>query len=299
MSDRKTHLDLLAVATLIGLCASWGLQQVAIKVAIAGISPLFQAGLRSAGAALLVWLWASYRGTRLFERDGSLWLGVAIAFLFGAEFVFLYWGLVFTTASRGILFLYTAPFFVAIGAHVFIPGDRLNGAKAIGLLAAFLGVVVAFWDSLSLPTDRDLIGNGMMLLAAALWGATIVVIKASKLATLSPLKILIYQLAGSAVMLIPLSLITGEPGFTDPSPLVLLCFAYQTLWVAFVTYIAWFWLITRYPASALSAFTFLTPLVGMLAGGLLLHEPITGALALAMALVGIGIYLVNRASRRA
>lgn len=294
MSERRSHLDLLAMSMLVVMCASWGFQQVAIKVANAEISPVLQAGLRSAGAAVLVLGWSALRGVRLFERDGSLWLGLVIAALFGIEFVFLYWGLAFTTASRGIIFLYTAPFFVAGGAHFFIDGERLHGAKLVGLLAAFVGVGVAFWDSLALPTHRELLGDGMMLVAAVLWGATTVAIKATKLIRIHPQKTLLYQLAGSAVLLIPLSPLMGESGLTHPSLLAWLSLAYQTVWVAFITYVAWFWLITRYPASALSAFTFLTPLFGMLAGGVLLAEPITPMLTVAMALVGSGIYLVNR-----
>jgi len=297
MTGRKTHLDLLAVSMLLVMCASWGLQQVSIKVANAEISPVLQAGLRSAVAAVLVLIWSRLRGVRLFERDGSLWLGILIAALFGIEFVFLYCGLQYTTASRGILFLFTAPFFVAGAAHFFLPGERLHRVKVLGLLAAFAGVIVAFWQGLTLPTHRELIGDAMILLAGALWGATIVLIKATRLVNLSPHKTLLYQLAGSALMLLPLSPFLGEPGFTRPSALAWLCVGYQAVWVAFITYVAWFWLITRYPASSLSAFTCLTPLFGVLAAGILLGEPITATLILSMGLVGVGIYLVNRPAR--
>jgi drug/metabolite transporter (DMT)-like permease len=71
---------------------------------------------------------------------------------------------------------------------------------------------------------------------------------------------------------------------------------YQTAWVAFITYLAWFWLVRTYPPSRLAAFTFLTPLFGVLAGSLLLNEPLTRRLLLALVLVGTGIYLVNRRS---
>jgi drug/metabolite transporter (DMT)-like permease len=297
MSQRRTHLDPAASLLLIALCASWGLTQVAIKVANAGISPVLQAGLRSVIAAALVWLWSALRGVRLFERDGTLWPGLAAAALFAAEFVFVYWGLAFTTAARGVLFLYTAPFFVALGAHVFIPGERLHGTKIVGLLAAFAGVAIAFADTLRLPSSRDLIGDAMITIGAILWAATTVVIKASRLAAAAPAKVLLYQLAGSAVMLLALSPLMGEAGITDPTLPVLLSLAYQGVVVAFVSYLTWFWLITRYPASTLHAFSFLTPLFGMIAGALLLHEAVTRGLALAMVLVAAGIYLVNRPRR--
>lgn len=114
---------------------------------------------------------------------------------------------------------------------------------------------------------------------------------------MSPNKTLFYQLAGSAVILISLAAAMGEPGVTAATPLVVSALLYQIVVVAFASYLTWFWLLARYPASQLAAFSFLTPLFGMAAGGLILSERITGALAIAMAFVALGIYLVNRAPR--
>jgi drug/metabolite transporter (DMT)-like permease len=283
------------MATLTLLCVVWGLTQVAIKLANTGISPLCQAGLRSAGSALLLWGWSAARGVPLFRRDGSLGHGVVIALLFAAEFVFIYWGLVYTTASRAVLFVYLSPFVVALGAHWFVPGERLRPMTVAGLLCAFAGMALAFADGLTLPTRRELLGDVMELAGAILWGATTIVIKARRGVAISPSKTLFYQLVGSAAVLLPLSVVTGERGVTDPSPRVLGALAYQIVIVAFASYLTWFWLLSRYPASALAAFSFLTPLFGMAAGGLLLGERITPALAAAMLLVAAGIYLVNRA----
>ena len=285
------------MATLTLLCVLWGVTQVSVKVANAGVSPLLQAGLRSTGAALLLWAWSATRGVPLFRRDGSLGYGALIALLFAGEFVFLYWGFTYTTASRGILFLYMSPFVVALGAHWFVPGERLHVAKVAGLLCAFVGMMLAFGDGLRLPSQRELVGDLMELAAAVLWGVTTVVVKARRRAPLSPHKTLFYQLAGSAVVLLGLAVALREPGFTNPTPLVVAALAYQTVVIAFASYLAWFWLLSRYAASELTSFSFLTPLFGMAAGGILLGERITSALAVAMLFVAAGIYLVNRAPR--
>lgn len=276
------------------LCAIWGFTQVTIKLANAGFSPLFQAGLRSAGSALLLWAWSAARAVPLFRRDGSLGHGALIAALFAAEFILIYQGLVLTTAARAVLFVYTAPFVVAIGAHFFVPGERLHGAKVAGLACAFVGIAVAFADALRLPTRDELLGDTLVLGGAVCWGATTVVIKASRRVRLTPNKTLFYQLAGSALLLLPLSMALGERGVTAPSAVALGALGFQIVIVAFASYLAWFWLLARYPASELSAFSFLTPLFGMAAGGLVLGERIGPALAIAMALVALGIYLVNR-----
>jgi drug/metabolite transporter (DMT)-like permease len=285
------------MAAVVLLCAIWGFTQVAIKMANAGVSPMMQAGLRSAGSALLLWAWSAGRGVPLFRRDGSLGHGTVIAVLFAGEFILIYGGLVLTTAARSVLFVSTSPFVVALGAHVFVPGERLTRRKVIGLTCAFAGIVVAVADALRLPTRTELVGDLMVLGGAICWGATTVAIKARRGVALTPNKTLFYQLAGSALLLFPLSVAIGEPGLVDPSPLVVGSLLYQIIVVAFASYLAWFWLLARYPASQLSAFSFLMPLFGMAAGALLLGERVGVALAGAMALVALGIYLVNSGQR--
>jgi drug/metabolite transporter (DMT)-like permease len=294
VTKENQTLDITAMAMLVVLCVSWGLQQVAIKVAISGVPPLLQSGIRSVGATILVWIWMRVRREPLLERDGTLWWGIAAGLLFAAEFILIYWGLEYTNASRAVIFLYMSPFVVALGAQLFIPGEHLRMIQVLGLCCAFVGIVVAFEESLSFPTRRMLIGDSMLAGAAVLWGTTTVLIKASPLSRIKPSKTLLYQLAVSAVVLPLGSLIKGEPGIFLMTPLIAGSLVYQTVWVAFVTYLAWFWLIRHYPPSRLASFTFLTPLFGVLAGGLLLSEPITGGLLLALVLVGVGIFLVNR-----
>ena len=287
-------LDFTAMGVLLLLCASWGLQQVAIKVAIQGISPLLQSSIRSMGGTILIWIWMMVRREPMIERDGTLWWGIAAGLLFAGEFVLIYWGLEYTNASRAVIFLYMSPFVVALGAQLFIPDEHLQMIQVIGLCCAFLGIVVAFSESLTYHTQRMLIGDSMLAVAAILWGATTVLIKASPLAKIKPSKTLLYQLSVSAVVLPLGSLAKGEAGIVRLTPLVVGSLVYQTVWVVFITYLAWFWLIRNYPPSRLASFTFLTPLFGVLAGGLLLNEPITRAMLLALVLVGTGIYLVNR-----
>jgi drug/metabolite transporter (DMT)-like permease len=293
-TSKKQGLDFFAMAILVVLCASWGLQQVAIKVTNPAVPPLLQAGIRSAGSAALLWAWMRLRREPFLKRDETLGWGIAAGVLFAGEFLLIYWGLEFTSASRAVVFLYTSPFVVALGAKIFIPGERLRLIQALGLCCAFAGIVVAFSESLSHPSWRMLIGDGMLAGAALLWGATTVMIRATPLASIPAAKTLLYQLLVSALVLPLGSLFKGEGGIGLLSPLILSSLAYQIIWVAFLTYLTWFWLLRRYPPSQLASFTFLTPLFGVMAGGLLLNEPLTRMLMLALALVASGIFLVNR-----
>lgn len=290
------RLDVRAVLILIACCACWGVNQVAIKIATEGISPILQVGLRSLLSGVLVFAWSAARGIRLFERDGTLWPGIFAGVLFGAEFLLIYIGLGFTTASRGVVFLYLAPFVVAFGAHYLIPGDRLTATKLIGLTAAMLGLIVATREGLLEAGQPTLAGDLLCLLAAVLWGATTVLIRATSLKSAAPEKTLLYQLAVSGAVLPPISFLLGEPGIVDLSAPVLIAFAYTFVIVAFVSYIAWFWLVRNYPPTRVTAFTFLSPVFGVLAGNLMLGEAFTASLAAALALVAFGIYLVNRSA---
>jgi drug/metabolite transporter (DMT)-like permease len=290
---RRSAIDPAAAALLVVLCLVWGVGQVAIKVGNEGISPLWHAAIRSGGSALLLWGWSAWRGVPLWRHEGPGLYGVTIAALFALEFVCVYWGFMFTTASRGVLFIYSTPFFVALGAHWLFPGERLHGAKVVGLVLAFAGLAVAFADGLRLPTRREVLGDVLQLAGAVLWAATTLIIKARGQAV-SAHRTLFYQLAGSAVLLGALAMGSGEPGVTRLTGLVAAAVSYQVVIHAFASYLAWFWLLTRYPASHLHAYTFWTPLFGVLAGWLLLGDPMTPALVLAMACVAAGIYLVNR-----
>lgn len=294
MGEAKKYIDTTGVLLLVLFCASWGINQVAIKVAIPSVPPVLQAGLRSIGAFICLLLWMHWKKEVYWQKDGTLGWGLLVGILFSIEFILIYWGLEYTTASRSVIFLYTSPFTVALGAHLFIPGDRLGIRQVSGLILAFLGIVAAFHESMNLPTLQMLIGDAMVLAGGIIWGATTVIIKASPLAKISATKTLLYQLGVSAVIMPVSSICLGEPGMNTFTWISFSSMTYQIVWVAFITYIGWFWLIRTYPVSKISSFSFLTPLFGVVAGAVLLGEPLTWSLACALALVGSGIYLVNQ-----
>jgi len=298
MSPRP-QLDRFAMGLMVLLCTVWVLQQVAIKLANAGISPVWQAGLRSVGATLLVWGWAQARGVRLWAADGTFAPGLVAGLLFAGEFALIFWALEFTTASRGVIFLYTAPFFVALGAIRLLPHERMRRAQWLGMALAFAGVLALFGENLLRPSGRAWVGDLMMLLAAMMWAATTLTIKVTPLGRAAAEKTLLYQLGVSSAVLPVLSLAFGEPGVFAPTAVVWASLAFQTAVVAAASYVAWFWLISQYPATRLSSFSFLTPVMGVLAGGLLLGETLTPAVFVALALVGAGIWIANRPPRSA
>jgi drug/metabolite transporter (DMT)-like permease len=299
MSDKPHHvvrsLDPAAVALIVALCLSWGFNQVSVKLALVDIPPLLQGAIRSIGAGALVALWCWLRGVPLFARDGSLWPGIAAGAGFGLEFILIFQGLAYTTATRAVLFIYLAPFFVVLGTRVFLPADKFRPAQWLGLALSSVGMIVAF----GLPTPaldpRQMLGDVMMAGAAITWAATTLIIKASSLNRIASEKVMLYQLAVSVPMFVIAALFAGEHIAHAPSALALGAMIYQTVWIVGVTYVLWFALVVRYSTNRLSVFTFLTPLFGVAAGHLVLGEPLTLAFAAAVAFVALGLVLVNRA----
>jgi drug/metabolite transporter (DMT)-like permease len=287
-------LDAFGIAVTLVLCLSWGFNQVAVKLAIHDIPPLIQSSVRSLIAAILVGAWTQLRGQPLFKRDSTLVPGLLAGVLFSLEFLLIYRGLVWTTATRAALFIYLAPFFVVIGSRWLIPGDHFHLSQWLGLLLSFVGIVVAFGLPTPATDPHQLLGDVMMVGAAAAWAATTLLIKASTLNRVSAEKTMLYQLVVSAPLLAIGALAFGEHMDAIPSGVALGAFAYQTVWVVSVTFVVWFAFIVRYSAARLSVFTFLTPLFGVAAGHLVLNEPLTPAFALAVALVAGGLLLVNR-----
>ena len=315
MPERKTHLDPVAVALMVACCVLWGLNQVAAKAAMPELPALWQAALRSLGGTLLVALWARWRGIPIFACDGSLRAGLIAGSLFGAEFLCIFVGLQFTTASRMVVFLYTSPFVVALGMPFIARAERLHRAQIAGLLLAFGGVLWAFAEGFATgpkgllnglppsaldPGSRAWIGDALGLAAAVFWGATTLVVRGSRLAAASAEKTLLYQLAVSSVLLVAVAALAGTPlpAPASVSALAWGALAFQVVVVTSISYLVWFGLIRRYPATRLASFTLLTPVFGLVFGALLLDEAVTLRLVIALTTVAAGIVLVNRRARR-
>jgi drug/metabolite transporter (DMT)-like permease len=284
-----------AAALMLLLCLSWGFNQIAIKLALPDIPPMLQATIRSAGALPVLLLVAWLRGVKLFERDGTLGAGLFAGLLFGLEFVLIYRGLLLTTASRAVVFLYTAPFFVALGSYQFL-GERLRASQWGGLALSFSGVALAIGLPQANVDAKVLWGDLMVVGGGAMWAATTLVAKGTALRSAAPEKALGYQVALSVPILAFAAWVSGETLTRFPGALALSLVVYQAIWVVGLTFLIWFALVQAYSASKLSAFTFITPLFGVAASYFILHDTLTPAFGAAALLVIAGLYLVNRPS---
>jgi len=289
----RRPLDATAYGVMVLCALLWGLQQVTVKVGAAGVSVVMQGGIRSLLATLLLLVWAGARGIPLFGRDGTLGPGLAAGLLFAVEFFLIYFGLAHTLASRMVIFIYLAPVFTALGLAWWVPNERLARVQWLGVAIAFAGIVAAFADGIGAGDRETLLGDACGVLAALLWAATTVLIRATRLAAASAEKTLLYQLAISAALLPLASVAIGEPGIVRLDSVTVAMLLYQGVIVAFASYLAWFWLLTRYYAARLAVFAFIAPLAGVAFGVVLLGERLSPRFVAAALLVTAGIALVN------
>ncbi len=288
----KDHVDLTAFFALLGLTLLWGINYSAIKVSNAGISPVFTSFLRSAIASVCGVIYCISIRQPLYHRDIRLFHGFVAGMLFGLEFVFLYLGMYYTNAARAAVLMYLSPFVVAIGAHMFLK-ERLDTVKTIGLVLAFVGVYLVFRGKPASSGRSMFVGDLLEILAAVFWGATTLYIKKYLAEKVHPINTFLYQLVFSLPILFISACVMETRWIFDFSLPVAGSLFYQSVIVAFASYLMWFKLIHKYPVARLSAFTFLTPIFGVMSGVFFLKEPLTTGLVAGLFLVSIGIYCAN------
>lgn len=284
-----------AIALMLMLCLTWGFNQIAVKLVLPDIPPMLQAAIRSMGALPVLFIIGTLRGVNFFENDRTWKPGLVAGLMFGIEFVLIFQGLHFTTASRAVVFLYTAPFFVALGSYQVL-GERLGASQWLGLAISFAGVALAIGVPQPNVDSRVLLGDLMIVGGAALWAATTLVAKGTRLRFAAPEKALGYQVATSIPILGTAAWLFGESITHTPSPLSLSLMAFQAIWVVGTTFTLWFALVKTYSASKLSAFTFITPLFGVVGSYFIMHDTLSLAFGAAAVLVIVGLFLVNRPS---
>ena len=293
----KDRIDMQGFLIILLLTILWGLNYPAVKVSNTGLSPVFTTFLRSVIATFFGVIYCLVVKQPLFHRGILLFHGAMVGILFGLEFVFLYFGLLYTNAARAAIFVYLAPFVVAIGAHLFLK-ERLNGLKISGLILAFLGIFLVFKGKPTGYNKLMLIGDLCEIMAAILWGATTIYIKKYLAQRVHPINTFLYQLAFSIPIILVGALLLEDTWIKELTMPVISSLFYQSVIIAFASYLAWFKLIHVYPVASLSVFTFLTPIFGVLSGVVFMKDQLTTGLLSGLIVVCIGIYLTNYQKRQ-
>lgn len=292
--ERKDHIDLFGATALILFALHLAFNQVVIKVTAGGFNPVFAAGLRSAGAVVVLLLWMRLRGVTINIPRYAWAGGILSGVLFATEFTGLFIALDITTVSRASVIFYSMPVWLALIAHVVLPGEHLTRARIIGLVLAMSGVVVALLDRDS--GDASWTGDILALTSAFCWAGIVLCIRLTRLSEVPPAQQLMFQVAVSAPILLIIAPLFG-PLIREISPIHIAALVFQIVAVASLGFLVWFWLMKIYPASSVASFSFLSPVFSVIFGWLLLSEEVAPSVWGALVLVASGIYLINRKPR--
>jgi len=292
--ERKAHIDLFGATALILFALHLALNQVVIKVTSGGFSPVFQAGLRSAGAFVVLIIWMKLRGVS-FRVPRNAWMpGVLSGLLFTFEFICLFSALDITTVSRASVIFYSMPVWLALFAHFLLPGEALTRLKLVGLAMAMAGVVLALSDRQCGTVSWT--GDVLALLSAISWAGIALCVRLTALKDVPPAPQLVFQVLVSAPLLLLIAPLFG-PLTREIEPIHIAGLLFQIIAVASLGYLVWFWLMKIYPASSVASFSFLSPVASVFLGWLLLSEEVSPAVYGALVLVAGGIFLINRKPR--
>jgi len=287
----KDNLDAFGTISLVAFALLLAFNQVVIAVGGDGFQPVFMAALRSLGAAVVLSLWMWARGISVgIERD--LWpIAALLGAVFGGEFILLFTALDLTSVSRASVIFYSMPFWATLGAH-FLLGEHISGPKLLGLVAAFAGVTLAIWDGTQ-DQSGSLVGDLAALGASTGWAAILLIVKGSKAKGLPPEVQLFWQVVGSIPVLLFASLFFG-PFIRELEWLHWAGLGFQILCIASFGFLFWFWLLKIYPATSVASFSFLSPVFSVALGALILGEDVGINLLISLALVVLGLVLINR-----
>ncbi|MFN3954711.1 MAG: DMT family transporter [Pararhodobacter sp.] len=295
-SPQRRPLDMPGFWLLFGLALLFGANNLLIKLGNDGLQPVFFAAVRSlvAGAALMIWM--RCRGVA-FRFD--LWrAGLLIGAAFGAEFFFLFIALDNTTVVRASVIFYAMPLWLAVMAHFLFPGERLTPLRATGFALGFAAVVITLAGQVTGDAGGGSLKGDLAALAAGLcWALIVVCARLTPLQHSAPETQLFWQLLVSAPILLALAPLYGGDWVRDFDGFQLALFLVHALGVVAAGYVAWFWLLLRYPASSVASFSFLTPILSALLGWLVLDEPVSAMIPVALVLLVSGLVLINRRPR--
>lgn len=286
------NVNVKVVILLLLLACFWGGNAVAVKTALYDTRPFMLAGLRFSLGALVISLWAIFSKIDLKPRRGDISYLAILSLIFVVQICTFTLGMDLTRAGRGSIFINTHPFFVAVLAHFFIPNDKLNIRKMLGLILAFCGILAVFRDKIGINSSR-VIGDGLVLVSGFLLGVLAVYTK-RLVQRINAYKLLLWEMIFGLAPFFGLSLAFERSSAHTISLSLILALLYQGVVVAGFCFVAWTLLLKRHSASKISAFLFATPLFGVSLSSLILREATTPYLIVGAILVASGIYVVNK-----
>ena len=292
MQKERKNLSFRAASLDLVLSFLWGGHPTALKVALPYAPPIRQGWMRFVISAIVILFWARYKKVSLIPTKAEIKPLVQLGILFSVQLLFLNIGISKTSVSSSVILNSTYPIWVITLGHFFIKGDNFTFIKFSGVMIAYLGIIITYFDSFG--NSSFLLGNSFCLASGFLLGVrTIFLAKGSE--SIAPLKLLMAQAFFGSLIFILLSVIfEGDP--YKFSLILLISILYQGAIVAGFNFIANIWLLKNYKPSQVTVIHLSQPIFGILIGYVVLGEKIGLLVVLGAAFVILGSVLVRKNS---
>ncbi|MBI5020181.1 MAG: EamA family transporter [Ignavibacteriales bacterium] len=287
----KTEKSLI-IAGFILISIIWGSTWLVIKVGLTSITPLYGISFRFMIAAGILAIMMKMRGEKLYFDRSSVIQYINLAVLsFSFPFALVYWGEQYIASGLASVLFGAYPFVVAFGSHLYLPTERLNVLKSIGIVLGFSGIIIIFWTDLHLGS-ANVLGMSAILLSTVLQGTSLVILKRIN-HPMSPTALSLGGMLFGLLIMIPLAIIFEDISSLKFDGSGVGSILYLSTFGTVVTFVTYYWLMKRVEVVYLSLVSFVTPILAVALGSILLNEKLSGQIFFGTGFVLIGILTAN------
>ena len=280
---------------LITLAAIWGSAFFNIKIASADYTPMALAFGRIFFAALVMIIYCFIRGVHL-EAFGENWHWYATIGLVNLvlPFFFISFGIVKVQSNMAAILMSTAPIFAAILSHLFIPDEKINFLKFLGILVGFLGIVFLFSDDL-LINSSNIFYAFMVILGPAFY--TLGGLFSLRLKHVKNEVVTSSILVWAVMILLPIMFIFENPLDLKPSLGPTISLFYLGVVATAIAWLMRFYILQKNGLVFQSQVAYIIPIFGLIFGYIFLQEKITYKIIVALIAVLISTYLIEKSKK--
>jgi putative membrane protein PagO len=274
------------------ICFIWGSTWLGIKFSLSDFPPLFAAAWRFILAAIFILFFVRIFGLRFHTDKNALKVyAVLTLFSFAIPFPLVYWAEQTVASGLGAILFATFPFWIIIFAH-FSYKEPIGPYKVIGTLLGFAGIVLIFAHDLTSSNFNSIVGILAILLAAAIQGFSSVYVKRFA-HNINPLSMNFFPLLFGGIIIQIASLIFEDYSALKFTTLDVGAVFYMALFGTVTTFTTYYWLMKRIDVVILSLSTFISPIIAVFIGWLVLNETFSQNIYIASVMVLAGVLISN------
>lgn len=275
------------------ICLIWGSTWLAIRIGLHSLTPFIAAGLRFGAASIFILTAMRLQGIKLQTDPHSVKLYIMMGlFSFALPFGLVYWAEQYIESGLTSVLFAVHPFAVIIFSNLMMPQSKIGPYQIIGTILAFVGVVVIFGEGLSVDFDEDFWGM-LAVFGSGTIQAWIVVMMKKHGEELHPLALNLVPLMIAGIIMISLGLILEDSSSWVFDGGAILSILYLALFGTLVSFTTFYWLMKRMNVVILSLSSFITPIIAIVLGWLILNERLSLQVLMGSSLVLIGILFAN------